>query len=177
MAYLEGTRGSEDKDRRRFAAAKTDRTCDGEDEVFVPREGDSRRLRAQSCIETSARDQVLLSFIAEQRFVLTEHVQALLRISRSAANKRLRGLRSARLLIRDPGTYRLPYHAITRRGLAQIDSDLPPPRPDSSVYWHDIGVAWIWLAARAGKFGPLEEIVSERTMRSHDGAATVRPNR
>jgi hypothetical protein len=113
----------------------------------------------------------LLSFVAEQRFVLTAHVQALLGISVSGANRRLSSLRGAGLLSADPGTYRLRSHAISRRGLAAIGSDLPQPRGDSSVYWHDVGVAWLWLAARAGTFGPLAEIVSERGMRSSDGRA------
>jgi hypothetical protein len=34
---------------------------------------------------------------------------------------------------------------------------------------HDVGVAWLWLAAHRGAFGPLAEVVSERTMRSRDG--------
>jgi hypothetical protein len=35
---------------------------------------------------------------------------------------------------------------------------------------HDVGVAWLWLAAHRGAFGPLAEVVSERTMRSRDGS-------
>ena len=113
----------------------------------------------------------MLSFIAEQRFVLTAHVEALLGISASGANRRLSSLRRAGLLSADPDTYRLRSHAISRRGLAAIGSDLPQPRRDSAVYWHDIGVAWLWLAARAGTFGQVAEIVSERRMRSGDGRA------
>jgi hypothetical protein len=62
-------------------------------------------------------------------------------------------------------------HRITRRGLETIGSELPPPQGKASMYWHDVGVAWLWLAARAGAFGPIAELVSERRMRCADGAA------
>jgi hypothetical protein len=35
-------------------------------------------------------------------------------------------------------------------------------------YAHDVGVAWLWLAAHAGDFGPLGEIIGERRLRSRD---------
>jgi hypothetical protein len=57
---------------------------------------------------------------------------------------------------------------ITRAGLSLIGSSLPPPDLDLRVYAHDVGVAWLWLAARNGTFGALAETVSERRMRSHD---------
>jgi hypothetical protein len=51
-----------------------------------------------------------------------------------------------------------------------IASSLPPPRrADLDAHRHDVGVAWLWLAAQRGAFGSLDEIVSERRMRSHDG--------
>jgi hypothetical protein len=54
-----------------------------------------------------------------------------------------------------------------------IGRDLPPPRRDLRCYRHDIGVAWLWLAASRGAFGRVERIVSEREMRSRDGAAAA----
>ena len=49
-----------------------------------------------------------------------------------------------------------------------MGSSYPPPRVDLSTYDHDVGVAWLWLAARSGTFGPMREVLSERTLRSHD---------
>lgn len=66
---------------------------------------------------------------------------------------------------------------ITRAGLALIDSELPPPE-FGPRYRHDVGVAWMWLAARGGAWGRTERIMTEREMRSidedrqHDGQAT-----
>jgi hypothetical protein len=56
---------------------------------------------------------------------------------------------------------------ITRAGLALIGSDLPPPEFDPR-YRHDVAVAWMWLAARGGAWGPTERIMTQREMRSHD---------
>jgi hypothetical protein len=56
---------------------------------------------------------------------------------------------------------------ITRAGLALIGSELPPPEFDPR-YRHDVGVAWMWLAARGGAWGPTERIMTEREMRSRD---------
>jgi hypothetical protein len=53
--------------------------------------------------------------------------------------------------------------------LALIGSDLPTPRIDLRCYQHDVGVAWLWLAARDGAFGELREIIGERRLRSRDG--------
>jgi hypothetical protein len=120
------------------------------------------------------RDRRLLAFVAEHRIVLVGHVQALLGVSGSVAYGRLRGLTGSgllqysRVLHGEPGWYQ-----ITRAGLAMIDSDLPTPRLDLRCYRHDIGVAWLWLAASRGAFGGVERIVSEREMRSRDAACAA----
>ncbi len=117
------------------------------------------------------RDHELLSFVAEHRLVLSTHVQALLGTSPSAASARLRALASEgflsydRVFSREP-----PFCQIRRKGLAAIGSDLPPPRIDLACYRHDVGAAWLWLAARSGTFGPIREVLGERRMRSADGA-------
>jgi DNA-binding transcriptional ArsR family regulator len=112
---------------------------------------------------------VLLEFIAEHRLALRDHVRALLGVSPATASRLLRGLERAALVHRDPLFRGYPAHfRIARRGLAAIGSDLPAPKRDLEVR-HDIGVAWLWLAARRGAFGPLHEVVSERRMRSRDG--------
>ena len=85
---------------------------------------------------------------------------------------RLRVLVGSRLLQRER-TFQgeSSCYRITRRGLAAVGSSLPAPRMDLQSYDHDIGLAWLWLAARNGKLGEVREIVSERTMRSQDGAS------
>jgi hypothetical protein len=39
---------------------------------------------------------------------------------------------------------------------------------DPRCYRHDVGAAWIWLAAKAGTFGAPQQSLSERVMRHHD---------
>jgi len=57
---------------------------------------------------------------------------------------------------------------ITGAGLRQIGSSLSPPTANDSQLRHDIGVGWVWVAARRGAFGEISELVSERRMRSSD---------
>jgi hypothetical protein len=117
------------------------------------------------------RDQALLSFVAQHRLVLTSHIQVLLSISHDAARARLRTLRAAGLLAGERLFHgQPPCWWITRKGLPLIGSQLPAPRIDVRSYRHDIGLGWVWLAAQRGAFGPLREVISERTMRSRDGA-------
>jgi hypothetical protein len=115
-------------------------------------------------------DRRVLAFAAEHRLVLAAHVRCLLGVSPRAASARLRALRKAghlryhRKLV-GPGCYQ-----IDRRGLAVIASALPRPRDiDLAGYRHDVGLAWLWLAAQRGAFGQVDRVVSEREMRSHDG--------
>ena len=116
------------------------------------------------------RDRLLLEMTAEHRLILPAHAQALLGVSYSAAMSRLRSLSSGgylaarRVFAGAPASYQ-----ITGPGLAVIQSSLPRPQLDLRAYAHDVGVAWLWLAAQGGTFGPLAQIVSERTMRSQDG--------
>jgi len=116
-------------------------------------------------------DLELLTFLAEHRLALASHVAVLLGTSAPAATARLNRLDRAGLLKRRdafPGEPR--SYQITRNGLAIIGSPLPAPRVDLRAYAHDVGVAWLWLAARTGTFGPLQEITGERRLRSTDGA-------
>jgi hypothetical protein len=112
----------------------------------------------------------LLEFMAEHRLVLCGHVQALLGVSAKTASRRLRALERAGLVAREAFFYRHPAHyRIQHRGLELIGSRLSVPNRALNVA-HDVGMAWLWLAARRGAFGPLEEVVSERAMRSRDGS-------
>jgi hypothetical protein len=118
------------------------------------------------------RDEALLSFAAQHRLVLASHVEVLLRASAGRARARLRALRAGGMLESERFFHgQSPCWWITRKGLGVIGSRLPPPRIDLRSYRHDVGLAWIWLAAERGAFGRLGEVISERTMRSRDGAA------
>jgi hypothetical protein len=117
------------------------------------------------------RDTEILAFAAEHRIVLSAHVETLLEVSASVASSRLRALTAAGYLKAERILHHQPtWYWIASPGLAIVGSDLPPPRVDLSRYQHDLGMAWIWLAASREAFGRAEEIISERAMRSHDGA-------
>lgn len=112
----------------------------------------------------------MLAFAAEHRVVLSSHVQALLGISDRTATGRLNSLTQRGLMRTELGLDGEDAYLIQRRGLAEIDSELPRPRDlDPGSFRHDVGLAWVWLAARAGAFGAVNELVSERRMRSADG--------
>lgn len=132
----------------------------------------SPRSRARRrTVQLTERDRRLLQFAAEHRFVITEQVAVLLQIGHKTADERLRALRDGGYLVRSRELYRGPaQHRLTRAGLRAIGSDLPVPGPpDLSMYGHDVGLGWLMLAARRGRFGPVQEVVSERRMRSDDG--------
>lgn len=121
-------------------------------------------------MRTTERDRALLSYAAEHRFVRADHVRRFLGTSESTAARRLQALRNAGYLRRNFVFQGEPAcHAITRPGLAVIESTLPVPNRDVRAYRHDIGLAWLWLAARDGAFGPLRRVISERSLRSLDG--------
>jgi len=114
-------------------------------------------------------DEEVLRYVARHPVVLVSQVQALLELQEQAAAERLASL-SGDGLIRLAPRFRnqLAGYQITRSGLAQIGSDPPVPRVDLRRYRHDIGVVWLWLAARNGVFGEIERVFSEREMRVAD---------
>ena len=119
-------------------------------------------------------DRSLLAFAAEHRFVLAAHAAALLGVTESAARERLLEHCAAGLLVAKrvfdghPSMYR-----ITRDGLRTVGSSLRAPNIDLSRYDHEVGVAWLWLAARNGAFGPMRSVLGERRLRSRDGTAAA----
>jgi hypothetical protein len=116
------------------------------------------------------RDRELLLFLAEHRVALETQVQMLLGVSAETAERRLRVLAAQGFLARQRIFCGEPACChIRSRGLAAVASGLPTPRPKLAYYEHDIGLAWIWLAAKRGSLGPLREVISERRMRSEDG--------
>ena len=120
-------------------------------------------------VRITDRDHQLLEFAAKHRLVLAEQAQSLLGATPAAMSTRMGALARAGLLQRhavfdgQPGCF-----LITRKGLAAVGSRLPTPRLELRTYRHDVGLAWLWVAARRGAYGELAGIVSEREMRSAD---------
>ncbi len=112
----------------------------------------------------------MLWFLAEHRMALPDHVAALLGTTVDAAKARLAKLVKAEYVVKEPLFHGQPaMYLIARDGLGVIGSALPRPRRDIHAYEHDVGVAWLWIGAQRGTFGPVREILGERRMRSHDG--------
>lgn len=129
----------------------------------------------QRRLQLTQRDHALLTFIAQHRLILPDHARVFLGLSLARTNDRLRGLARADLLTREaprfhgrPGCYQ-----ISSAGLKTIGSPLTKPRFDLGSHEHDVGLVWLHLAALAGRFGPVRQVISEREMRSRDG----RPDR
>lgn len=124
-------------------------------------------------VQITDTDRDVLRFAAEHRFVIAAQVAALLGVSASAADARLRRLGSAGHMRRHKELHRGPtWHQITAAGLRAAGSDLPAPRGfDLATHRHDAGLGWLMLAAHAGRFGALQRVISERRMRSYDGRA------
>lgn len=120
-------------------------------------------------LRLTPRDVQLLAFVAEHRLVLETHVQALLGSSPDATRTRLRALARSGYI-----TYRRVFNGepaccqIRRPGLAVIGSRLPAARLNLACYDHDVGAAWLCLAARGGTFGRMRRVIGERELRSHD---------
>ena len=128
--------------------------------------------RKASRLQLTARDRDLLAFAAEHRFVLADQVRLLLGVTPEATDARLRALARAGLLERRTVFHRQPaLNRITAAGVTAIGGDLKPPRLELHAYAHDVGVAWLWLAAHRGAFGPMQSIVAERRLRSLDARA------
>jgi hypothetical protein len=122
-------------------------------------------------IRLGAQDLELLWFLAEHRMVLPDHAAALLGTTEAAASARLSRLAKAQYVDRARLFHDQPaMHLISRDGLKVLGSTLPLPKVDVHAYQHDVGVAWLWIGARRGTFGPLRALVGERRMRSQDGA-------
>lgn len=129
------------------------------------------RPRRRPAVRVTDRDLELLAFAARHRLIEAGHGAALLDVAQERAAailaRLVRGgyLQRERVFDRRPAAYR-----IRAKGLEVIGSRLPAPGVDLRSGEHDVGMAWLWLAARDGAFGPLRWIVSERELRSHDEA-------
>src|SRR5205807_2607122 len=91
-------------------------------------------------------------------------------LSASTVRRRLRALSQAGLISERRVLHRQPAaYLITERGLRTIASPLQAHGLNLQGYVHDLGAAWLWLAARDGAFGAVREVLSERQLRSRDG--------
>jgi hypothetical protein len=132
--------------------------------------GQMHPRRPRSRVLVTERDRLVLEMAAEHRLILPAHAGALLGVQPTTAGRRLGALAAGGYLHkRQLFTAQPACYQITRSGLDVIGSGLPPPRLDLRAYAHDVGLAWLWLAACHGTFGPIREVLSERTLRSRDG--------
>jgi len=123
-------------------------------------------------ISITDADRSVLGPLAEHRILIVPQVAVLLGVSQGAAAKRLARLQSGGLVHYERIFHGAPAAVwITRRGLDAIEHRLPQPRLDLRGYRHDVGVGWLWLAARAGAFGELTGLVADREMRAADARA------
>lgn len=121
------------------------------------------------------RDTSVLGPLAEHRILTVPQVALLLAVTNDTALRRLRALESKRL-VQVRWLFRgLPAAAtMNTRGLRAIGSALKPPVLNLNEYRHDVGVGWLWLAARAGDFGELRRITTDRRMQAEDAGALAR---
>ncbi len=123
----------------------------------------------------------MLGPLAEHRILIAPQIALVLAVTVDAAGRRMRRLRDAGLVSYGPVFKGAPGIAmITRDGLKALGSSAPEPKFDARAYRHDVGVGWLWLAARRGVFGALDGLITEQAMMSADkaaGAMTARPGR
>jgi hypothetical protein len=117
----------------------------------------------------SRADLSLLGPLAEHRLLIVPQVALLLGVSDRTAARRLARLHGAGLVLHRQIFAGAPHAVrITSPGLRVIDSSLKAPNLNLNEYRHDVGVAWLWLAARGGSFGSLTGMTSDRRMQSED---------
>jgi hypothetical protein len=119
--------------------------------------------------QLTSADRSVLGPLAEHRFLTVPQLAVLLGVGETTVMRRCRALADARLLRVERIFHRLPAAAmITAAGLAAVGSQLGPPALNLSEYRHDVGVGWLWLAARAGRFGEPRALFSERALQGRD---------
>lgn len=126
-------------------------------------------MGSNSPADLTDRDSAALRLLAEHRVVTATQVAHALAVTERTAWARLRRLQERKLI----GLERIFAGQsgaawIKQPGLSAIGSSLPPSRVELKGYRHDVGVGWVWLAAKGGAFGDLQAVVGEREMRSHD---------
>jgi hypothetical protein len=119
------------------------------------------------------REASVLGPLAEHRFLIVPQVAVLLGVAERTALNRLKALERDRLTAFHTVFQGLPWAAsIQSHGLRALGSPLKaPPKLNYNEYRHDVGVGWLWLAARAGSFGELRGIATDRRMQADDLSA------
>jgi hypothetical protein len=117
-------------------------------------------------------DRRVLEFASVNRLVSGAQAARLLDLAVEAASERLSRLAGNGSLARGLlGLGEAPWFRITPAGLRAVGSRLAAP---GFGPWcrHALGVGWLWLLASEGTFGPVEQVLTEREMKSvdkHDG--------
>jgi len=125
-------------------------------------------------ISITDADRAVLGPLAEHRILIVPQLALLLGLSEDTVSRRLKRLRDAGHVHYGPVFDRAPWPArITGPGLRAIGRPVNPPRERLQEHRHDVGVGWLWLAARAGAFGAAERILTDRGMRSADAARST----
>lgn len=125
-------------------------------------------------ISITEADRAVLGPLAKHRILIAPQVAHLLEISEGAAARRLQRLDQAGLIHYRRVFHRAPAAArISSRGLGAIEHAGRAPSENLQEYRHDVGVGWLWLAARGGAFGSVTHIATDREMRAADGAAAA----
>ena len=131
-------------------------------------------MTREADLSLNERDVSLLGPLAEQRILIVPQLALLLEVSERTALSRLRALERKRLLQVRPIFQGLPQAAsIQSRGLRALGSPLKAPQLNLNEYRHDVGVGWLWLAARSGSFGELSGLTTERRMQADDASLTA----
>ena len=119
-------------------------------------------------------DETVLSFVAAHELVLFDQARLVAGEEAAAAAARLDRLIGDGLLALAPRLRFQPAaYRITQAGLDRLGSDLPTPTLDARRYWHQLGLAWLWVTAQCGGFGPVDAVYSRRAMRAADAAASA----
>lgn len=119
-----------------------------------------------------AGDEELLKFIAGHDVVISSQVRQLIGEDRAASTARLDRLTEAGVIQRAARLrFQHAAYQITPAGLDRLGSDLPVPVLDVRGYWQGLALAWLWVHARKGHFGPVDGIYSRRMMRAADESA------
>lgn len=114
-------------------------------------------------------DREILEFAACHSMVLYSQVVTFLGRVKAQPAERIARLEAKGLIRSAPRLrYQRGAFQVTAAGLREIGSGLPVPMMDLRGYWRSVGVAWLWVGARRGMFGPVERIYTEREMRVAD---------
>lgn len=132
-------------------------------------------MARQPDVPLDETDLAVLGPLAEHRILTVPQVALLLGVGERTAARRLNRLARARLVrMQRIFTGTPAAAAISSAGLRALGSPLRAPQLNLNEYRHDVGVAWLWLAARAGGLGETATVNAERSMRAQDAAAVAR---